>query len=193
VKPSFLAATWLTVGLQSSPFNLYGVHLQRSTIPGGCSVDDLDSLRNHVCRFRDAPMFPSDTPVTLRDGRYVETDPQGSIEWEMTIGTPEAIQLERTSAVLLNIGAAHLGGTGSIGYVLVARCRSTVMEILFEACGPIREARYDDAKGLTIVHYVWAPADCHACPSREVTEHYTWFASRGRFVLGGQSERALRP
>ena len=191
MKP-ILAATLLTLGLQGSPFNTYGVHLRPSTIPGRCSVDDVDSLRNHVYRFRDAPMFPGDADVKLQDGQYVETDPNGSVDWEMKIGSPQEIQLEGTSAVLLNLGAAHFGGSGSIGYVLVARCRATEMEVLFEACGPIRDARYDAAKGLTIAHYVWSPDDCHACPSREVTEYYIWSASRRRFILSSRSERALR-
>jgi hypothetical protein len=185
-----LAAT-LFVGFQSSPFNTYSVHLPRVTMSGGCDVKDLNQFGNRVYRFRDASMWPFDQPLSLRNGEAVERNPDGSIEWEARFSDPRVVDLGKNPAVLLEIGAVHLGGTGSIDYFLVVRCTPKTMEVLFEASGPITTTAYSIKDGLKIGHYAWAPTDCHACPSREVTERYSWQDNRNRFVLIDRSERKI--
>ena len=53
------------------------------------------------------------------------------------------------------------------------------------------------AKGITSIssetvpHYEWSLKDCHACPSREITERYKWEDNRDRFVLVDRTERQI--
>jgi hypothetical protein len=179
------------VGVQASPFNKYSVHLQRQAIPSGCTTDDLSQFGNRVYRFREAPMWPFDQPLSLRDGEYVERNQDGGIEWQARLSKPHIVELGKTRAVLLEISAAHLGGTGSIDYVLVVQCSPKVMDVIFEASGPLTDAAYSAGSGLKIGHYTWSPTDCHACPSHEITERYSWQESRNRFVLADRTDRRI--
>jgi hypothetical protein len=104
-----------------SPFNTYHVHLPHVMLSGGCAVNDLNQFGNRTYRFRKAPMYPFDQPLTLRNGRAVERNPDGSIEWESVLGRAQTVELGKSPAALIEIGASHLQGTGSIEYLLVAR------------------------------------------------------------------------
>jgi hypothetical protein len=191
MKSAILVLMLLGLAVQDSPFNIYSVHLQHVALTGACAVNDLDQFGNRAYRFRGARMYPFDEPLTLRDGRAVERNPDGSIEWESFLARPASIQLGDAPAVILEIGAAHLGGTGSVAYLLVGRCRPNALEIVLEASGPLKDSTYSESDGLKISHYVWLPNDCHACPSREITEWYRWDSRRDRFVLVDRSERQV--
>jgi hypothetical protein len=173
-----------------SPFNTYAVHLQHVAMSGGCFANDLDQFGNRTYRFRKTRMYPGDQPLTLRNGRGVERNPDGSIEWESVLHA-RPVELGKSPAVLLEILAVHVQGTGSITYLLVGRCRSTAMEVVLEVSGPLKDSTYTMADGLTITHYEWSANGCHACPSRQVTERYTWEDKRDRFVLANRLSRPV--
>ena len=174
-----------------SVFNTYGTHLEPVRMPGGCAPTRLDQFGNRTYRFRDAPMYPRAQPLTLVNGRAVERNVLGSIEWESTLDHAEFVRLGELSAVLLKITANHAGGTGSIAYVLVVQCRAQGLQVLFEASGPIKSAAHSSNGELALSHGVWSREDSHASPSREVTERFKWVAERARFVLIDTISRQL--
>src|SRR5262245_10043540 len=141
---------------------------------GGCTGTSLGQFRGRTYRFRQAPMYPFDQPLALSDGRSVDRNPDGSIEWESTLEHSERVRVGSASAVLLKIFANHVGGTGSIAYVLVIRCRPRKLEVVFEASGPNKDVSYSKNGVLSLSHGVWSRDDSHASPSRESTERYKW-------------------
>lgn len=179
-------------GSNESPFNTYGVSLGLATMPGGCRQAETSHFGNRAYRFRDTPMYPHDQPLVFTGGRALERNSLGSIEWESTLRRADPIEIGAMSAVLLEILADHVGGTGGILYVLIVRCRPDRLDVLFEARGPIRHVAYRRNGGLTLDHGLWSRDDSHASPSREVTERYQWAAQRNRFELVETTERRLR-
>ena len=186
-----LAMTLLGQSAGESPFNTYGVSLLPTTMPGACAPADESHFANRAYRFRDTPMYPHDEPLVLVGGRAVERNGLGSVEWESTLRLAAPIALGTAPAVLLEIEANHVGGTGSIRYVLVVQCQPDGLRVLFEARGPITTATFSGS-ALTLTHGVWSRNDSHASPSREVTERYDWAPGGNGFVLVRTTERRLR-
>jgi hypothetical protein len=185
-----LTLTLAAPGDRRSPFNDYAVHLRMTSLPGPCDTNAPD-FGNRTYQFRDAPMFPHDSPLRLHDGKYVERNPDGSSEWESSLGV-QPIQLGHNSAFLIGIGAHHLQGSGSIEYLLVTRCDAKGLKVLFEACGALTNYSYSANEGLRVTHYEWDPDDCHACPRREVTETYRWQSPGDTFRLVSTTERPVQ-
>jgi hypothetical protein len=173
---------------QNSPFNTYFVHLEPVTMAGGCMVDDLERFRNRAYRLRKTPGYPSEKSLLLQNGQAVERNVFNSAEWQTDLKLPRVIEVGKIRAVLLEMLAVHVGGTGSRSYLLLVRCRPAAMEVVLEASGPLGESAYSMSDGLTLTHYVWAPDDSHCCPSRQVTERYMWEERRDRFVFADSSE-----
>lgn len=192
MKAAFVALALSIGGAQASPFNTYSVHLEPTTIDGGCGLPTMETFGNRAYRFRGAPMWPFDETLVLQNGRYVERNSDGSPEWEARLSGPTPIALGTRAAVILEITAAHQSGPGAIGYVLVVQCATKAMKVLFEASGPVSDLAYS-RDGLRIAHYEWVASACRACPSREVTEQYRWQSKQGRFALANRSERTITP
>lgn len=86
-----------------------------------------------------------------------------------------------TALVLVN-------GVGRAAHVLVAACRDRRLIVLFEAGGEgLRDAAFA-RRELTVMRWVWSPADGHCCPGKEAEERYRW-ARNGRFVRARRAER----
>ena len=181
----------LAGGTQPSPFNSYRVFLSPRTLPGACSSDDPKELRNRTYTFR-SDIYPSDSPLTLRDGEAVERNMFGTSEWETSLTRADRVNVDGREAVLLLIAADHVNGTGRAAHVLVTRCRDGQLVVLFEAGGEgVRDASFGETHELTVTRWVWSSNDAHCCPGREAEERYKW-GRTGRFVRVSRVERRAR-
>jgi hypothetical protein len=181
----------LTGTTQRSSFNSYEVFLSPRTLPGACSGDDLKEFRNRTYTFR-SDIYPSDNPLTLRDGEAVERNMFGTPEWETSLTGADRVTVDGREAVLLVIAADHVNGTGRAAHVMVARCRDGQLVVLFEASGEgLRDASFGKNHELTVRRWVWSSQDGHCCPSKEDEERYKW-GRAGRFVRVSRAERTAR-
>jgi hypothetical protein len=173
-----------------SPFNSYSVFLSPRKLPGACVSGELDEFRNRTYAFRTDKVYPWGESVTLSNGKFIEHNPFGTPEWEISLVSAEAMSLFGRRPALLVLGAEHLNGTGGGSHVM-AECRDRNLFTLFEASGEgVREATFAPGRGLTVTRWVWSSTDAHCCPSRQVEERYDWRRSGGRFVRVSRVERS---
>jgi hypothetical protein len=180
---ALLAATSLP-----SPFNSYEVFLAPRTMAGACSPGDPEQFRNRTYSFRGNR--PPHAPLKLRDGRAIERNMFGTIEWESALVTADPFAVAGRPAVLLVVGVNHVHGSGGASHVIVAECRARRLVVLFEAGGEgIQDASFSPSGQLTVTRWIWAADDAHCCPGKQADERYVW-GRAGRFVAAGRIERA---
>ena len=180
---------WISLGIAvvstmppQSPFNSYNVFLTPRKLPGTCAGQDRQQFRNRTYTF-GGDVDPSRASLTLRDGKFVERNPFGTVEWETSLVSVEPLKVTGRQTTLLVIGSSHVNGTGGATHVLVVECRNRELIAWFEAGGEgIRDASFREAElHLVISRWVWSGTDAHCCPSGKAEERYRW-GPRGPFV-----------
>ena len=188
----FLSLVLFQVTTEQSPFSSYQVFLSPRKLPGACAGEHPDQLRNRTYTFLSS-VYPSGHALTLHDGKAIERNPLGTVEWETSLVAVEPMKIETRRGTLLTIGANHVHGTGGATHVLVVECRNRELTVWFEAGGEgVREASFEAAdQELSVSRWIWSPADAHCCPSKEGQERFRWRPRAARFVRVGIAERVL--
>ena len=176
-----------------SAFNTYAAHLEPSAMSTACRLQDPSYFRNLTYQFR-AKAYPGQRLLQFKDGRYDDRGglSGGDIEWSTELERQDSILLDQDRAVLLTFFANHIGGSGSLSYVLIIRCKAELLEVVFEAGGEGIRSSYSGTRDLRITHPFWSRDDSHSSPSRLVDERYRWDTARGRFVLIRRSESEIK-
>jgi hypothetical protein len=178
-------------GSQTPPplFNSDSLFLSPRKLPGQCSVTDSTALRNReytLLGSRHAGM-----PVKLRDGKAVERDDLGKVDWETVLVGQKNVRIGNRRAVILVFTSDHLSGTGNVTTILAASCEGGELEVVFEAEGEgIRHTFLPAGPEIVLMRPVWSSTDAHCCPIREATERYRWSRASGQFTRIGRVERA---
>ena len=163
-----------------SPFNTDAVFLDRSRIPGGCSVTDTEHFRNRAYSFRG--WMHRDAPLVLRGGKALERNDVGTPEWETELVRHSVVTLGGQSAVMLRFFANHVGGSGSFGTVLIATCSDQQLTVVFEAESQgLKDAFFATNEELVVSRAVWSATDAHCCPGGQAEERYRWDRNANRF------------
>ena len=158
------------------------VFLSPRALPGTCPESDADPFRNRTYTFL-ASRRRGET-IALHDGKAVERDDIGHVDWQLELVAEDRVTLGNRSAVLLEFFDDHLAGSGSVTTFLVVTCDSGRWQVVLEAAGEGLRRAFGPAVGeITLTRAIWSPADAHCCPSGEIEERYRWI--RDRFIRVG--------
>lgn len=161
--------------------------------PMGTSCVPMPDLGNLSYRFRTGG-YPGDQVLTLRNGQFDDrrgaTDSFDPPEFHTEIERQDPIELAGRPAVIVQIFSSHMRGSGSATHLLVLRCYSGQLEIVFEAGAEGLGATWTPSE-LRVTHPVWMPGDSHAGPSQLVEEVFEWRQHMDHFKRLRRSQRPI--
>ena len=162
--------------------------------PMGASCDPMPDLGNLSYRFRTGG-YPGDQVLPLRNGQFDDRrgvpDSFDPPEFHTEIERQDPIELAGRPAVLLQIFSSHMRGSGSATHLLVLRCHSGQLEIVFEAGAEGLGATWKPGE-LRVTHPVWMPGDSHAGSSQLVEDVFEWRQRMDRFQRVRRSQHSIR-
>ena len=153
------------------------------------SIYDID-FRNHLFLTREPGNKGIGTKgkLVLKEGRYDELNPLGTVEWLVEIEQDFVIQINDSELLRFIITFnMHHGGTGSFSRLFIFRCSDKRLEEIFQSGGEGMRVYQLPENRLKLTFGLWIVRDAHCCPSKRKVPIYRWNSKQNKYSLESEN------